>query len=103
MRDQLDEAAQALRMHLHVIAVRAALEGAAGPRPGFREQGFDVFLQLCYPFPAQAALAGDDAVAVQPAHDGAGVDHAVVRIAHDSSSWAAIVTPSRQVARTAEG
>jgi hypothetical protein len=68
--DDVGEARQAFRMDFDVIAVRPARERPARLALRLREQHADILPEPLDPAAFEGALAGDDAVAIDPAHDG---------------------------------
>ena len=73
MGGDVDEAADPLGMDLDIPALRPARQGAAGHALRLLEQPADILPHPLDPGPREGALEGDDAVAVEAAHDGAGV------------------------------
>jgi len=66
--DQVDEAAELLRVDLYVVAAGTPADGPALAVAGLLEGGHDVLVHRRRPVPGERPSAGDDAVGVQPRH-----------------------------------
>src|SRR3954451_13016759 len=65
MADDLDEAADRLRMDLDIPAPRAATHSTAGPLDGLPERRHHVFAHLLNKLTTERAFFGNDAVLLQ--------------------------------------
>ncbi len=65
----VDEAADAFGMHLHIETLGTARQRAAGHHPRLVEQREDVAVQAIRPVGCESTFQRDDAVAVEAAHD----------------------------------